>query len=66
MRPRTRSTACCDAGAVKGLEQVIDGVHVEGAHGVLVVGRGKDNLRQGLGLFAGQFPLLSGCGPSAA
>ena len=39
-----------DARAVKRLQQVIDGVHVEGAHGVLVIGRGKDDLRQRLGV----------------
>ncbi len=40
-----------DAGKVKGLEQVVDGVDVKGADGVLVEGRGKDELRQGCGVF---------------
>ncbi len=35
-----------DAGAVERLEQVIDGVHVEGADRVLVVGGGEDDERQ--------------------
>ena len=35
--------------AVEGLEQIVDGIHFEGAHGVLVECRGEDDLRQGLG-----------------
>ena len=34
------------AGFVEGLEQVVDGVDVEGAHRVLVEGGGEDDLRQ--------------------
>jgi hypothetical protein len=34
-----------DTGAVKGLEEVIDGVHLEGADSVLVEGGGEDDLR---------------------
>ena len=34
-----------DAGAVEGLEQVVDGVDLEGADGVLVEGGGEDDLR---------------------
>ena len=50
MRARARSTASDDAGEVKGLEQVVDGVHVEGADGVLIVSGGEDELRQGRGV----------------
>ena len=42
-----------DAGAVKGLEQIIDGVHVKGADGVLVISGGEDDLGHGLGIPAG-------------
>jgi len=34
-----------DAGFVEGLEHVIDGVDVEGLHGVLIVGRGENDVR---------------------
>ena len=34
------------AGFVEGLEQIVDGVDVEGAHRVLVEGRSEDDLRQ--------------------
>ena len=57
------------AGAVKGLQQVVHGVHVEGAHGVLVVGGGKHNLRQGRSVFLRAAPsprVLGRCAPSAA
>jgi len=37
-----------DAGAVEGLKQVVDGVHVKGADGVLVVGGGEDDQGQAL------------------
>ncbi len=33
--------------AIEGLEQVIDRIHVEGAHGVLVECSGEDDLRHG-------------------
>jgi len=42
---RARSTAACTR-RVKGLQQIIDGIHVKGAHGVLIVGRRKNELRQ--------------------
>jgi hypothetical protein len=58
-RPADPLHGLLDARAVKRLEQVIDGVHVEGAHGVLVVGRGKDNLRQRLGIFPVGVPGLA-------
>ncbi len=37
-------------GTIKGLEQVIDGVDVEGAHRILVEGGGKDDLRHAVGV----------------
>ena len=37
-----------DALLVKGLQHVVDGVHFEGLHGVMVVGGRENNLRQGL------------------
>ena len=40
-----------DAAAIEGLEQVVDRVHVEGAHGVLVECSGEDDLRHGAGRF---------------
>ncbi len=36
-----------DAGAVEGFEEVVDGVEFEGSHRVLIVGGGKDDVRQG-------------------
>ena len=39
-----------DPGTVKGLEQVIDGVDVEGAHRILVESSGKNDLRHALGV----------------
>jgi hypothetical protein len=31
--------------AIERLEQVIEGVHLEGAHGILIVGSDKDDVR---------------------
>ena len=42
-----------DAGAVKGLEEVVNGVDVKGADGVLVIGRGEDDLGERVGFLAG-------------
>ena len=41
-----------DAGAVEGLEEVVDGVYVKGADGVLVISGGEDDLGERMG-FAG-------------
>ena len=42
-----------EAGAVKGLEEVVNGVDVKGADGVLVIGRGEDDLGERVGFLAG-------------
>jgi hypothetical protein len=43
---RGRDNGGNHTGAVEGLEQIVDGIHVEGAHCVLVISRREDKLRQ--------------------
>src|SRR5258708_33675131 len=38
------------AGTIKRLEQVVDGVHVEGTHGILIKRRSKNDLRHAIGV----------------
>jgi len=66
MRVLARFHCFRDAGAVEGLEKVINGVHIEGTYGVLVIGRGEDNLRQRCGGYfraSSSLPFRHGCAP---
>src|ERR1700752_1939545 len=37
-------------GTIKRLEQIVDGIHVEGTHGILIKSRSKNDLRHAIGV----------------